>query len=152
MFCVLRSVYVLCSTFCFVFCVVFMFCDLRLVFVLCLFYVHSHQLFVVISNNAANNGDTDTPGKHKICKNRFVRTHKLPIAPCPMPFNVSFDEIILNLAPPFFLIHIFVFSVISTNTKTVTTQTQEQTHNTNTQHKHTAQSHSQTQTHIRVRV
>jgi hypothetical protein len=79
-----------------------MFCDLRLVFVLCLFYVQLHQLFAVISNNAANNGDTDTPGKHKICKNRFVGTRKLPIAPCSMPYNVSFDEISLNLAPPLF--------------------------------------------------
>ena len=138
MFCVLRSVYVLCSTFCFVFCVAFMFCDLRLVFVLCLFYVHLHQLFVVISNNAANNGDTDTPGKHKICKNRFVRTHKLSIAPCSMPYNVSFDEIILNLAPPFFFNTHFCFQRNFHKHKN--------SHNanarTNTQHKHTTQAHS----------
>ena len=102
MFCVLRSVYVLCFAFCFVFCVAFIFCDLRLIFVLCLFYVHLHHLFAVILYNATNSSDTDTAGKHKICKTRFVRTHKLPIAPCSMPFNVCFDEIILNFAPPFF--------------------------------------------------
>ena len=53
MFCILRSVYVLCLMFCFVFCVAFMFLDLRLrlVFVLCLFYVRLHQLFAAMSKN-----------------------------------------------------------------------------------------------------
>ena len=112
-----RLVPVLCFAFCLCFLFYVLFCVLCCIYVLrfafsfcfVFFYVHLHQLFVVMSNNAANNGDTDTPGKHKICKNRFVRTHKLPIAPCPMSFNVSFDEIILNLAPPVFFNTHFCF-------------------------------------------
>ena len=125
------------------FCVAFIFCDLRLIFVLCLFYVHLHHLFAVILYNATNSSDTDTAGKHKICKTRFVRTHKLPIAPCSMPFNVCFDEIILNFVPPFFFNTYFCFQCnLHKHKKQTQTQTQEQTHTTNTQHKHTAHKHT----------
>ena len=132
-----------CFAFCFVFCVAFIFCDLRLIFVLCLFYVHLHHLFAVILYNATNSSDTDIAGKHKICKTRFVRTHKLPITPCSMPFNVCFDEIILNFVPPFFFNTYFCFQCnLHKHKKQTQTQTQEQTHTTNTQHKHTAHKHT----------
>ena len=73
MFCILRSVYVLCFMFCFVFCVAFMFRDLRLVFVLCLFYVRLHQLFAAMSKNAwpdalpTSNESEDMSARRFIC-------------------------------------------------------------------------------------